>query len=194
MDFDPFVSWLQKTIGINQTSAKAYSTAVGRLLAACDPLTTESMTALLYTWPTHRRNCTRTAWKQWCAYQLEQGVTLPVPGYSGRQAEVMGGNVPEHVVAGLRASHQRAREAKHARDNPAGGRIMISLTSGDTFVGDVSEADGRVNLVRATMVQTDGTIAILPGKVSIPGGMEAYRVCVANDAYLGRADHGVKAR
>jgi len=194
MDFQPFIAWLQKTIGINQVKAKAYSTAVGRLLAACDPLTTESMTALLYGWPTHRRNCTRTAWKQWCAYQLEQGVTLPVPGYSGRQAEVMGGNVPEHVVAGLRASHQRAREAKHARDNPAAGRIMISLTDGTVLVGDVEETDGRVNLVRATMMQPDGTLAILPGKVSFPAEREVYRVCVANDAYLGRGDHNVKAR
>lgn len=191
---EPFVAWLQKTIGINLVSAKAYSTAVGRLLAACDPLTEESMTALLYTWPTHRRNCTRTAWKQWCAYQLEQGVTLPVPGYSGRQAELVGGNVPEHVVAGLRASHQRAREAKHARDNPAAGRIMISLTDGTVLVGDVEETDGRVNLVRATMMQPDGTLAILPGKVSFPAEREVYRVCVANDAYLGRADHGVRAR
>jgi len=194
MDFEPFITWLQQTIGINLVSAKAYSTAVGRLLRACDPMTVESLTELLYTYPTHKRNCARTAWKQWCAYNLEQGIALPVPGYVGKHAEPLGGKVQPHILEGLRASHQRAREAKHARDNPAGGRIMISLTSGDTFVGDVEEADGRINLVRATMVQTDGTIAILPGKVSIPGVMEAYRVCVANDAYLGRADHGVKAR
>jgi len=194
MDFEPFITWLQQTIGINLVSAKAYSTAVGRLLRACDPMTVESLTTLLYTYPTHKRNCARTAWKQWCAFNLEQGVALPVPGYVGKHAEPMGGKVQPHIIEGLRASHQRAREAKHARDNPAGGRIMISLTSGDTFVGDVEETDGRVNLVRATMVQTDGTIAILPGKVSIPVAMEAYRVCVANDAYLGRADHGVKAR
>jgi hypothetical protein len=194
MDSEPFIAWLQKTIGINEVSAKAYSTAVGRLLRACEPMTVESLTELLYTYPTHKRNCARTAWKQWCAYNLEQGIALPVPGYVGKQAEVMGGNVPEHVVAGLRASHQRAREAKHARDNPAAGRIMISLTDGTVLVGDVEETDGRVNLVRATMMQPDGTLAILPGKVSFPAEREVYRVCVANDAYLGRGDHNVRAR
>ena len=192
-DFDPFISWLQQTIGVNATSARAYSTAVGRLQRACDPMTVESLTSLLYSFPTHKRTCARTAWRQWTAYQLEQGVVVPTPDYVGLGAAAAA-KVPDASIAGLRASHARAREAKHARDNPAGGRIMITLTSGDTFVGDVAEAGGRIDLVRATMVQSDGTIAILPGKVSIPADKEAFRVCVANDAFLGRAEHGVKAR
>ena len=192
-DFDPFISWLQQTIGVNATSARAYSTAVGRLQRACDPMTVESLTSLLYSFPTHKRTCARTAWRQWTAYQLEQGVVVPTPDYVGLGAAAAA-KVPDASIAGLRASHARAREAKHARDNPAGGRIMISLTDGTVLVGDVEETDGRVNLVRATMMQPDGTLAILPGKVSFPAEREVYRVCVANDAYLGRGEHGVKAR
>jgi hypothetical protein len=182
-DFPEFRNFLYAT-KLEPNSIGIYCASVRRILNAVPDMTEENLTEYLYTLGSGPRANLRAAWKHYAVFMANQKTPVPKPAYRGKGLKIAA-SVKQVSVDGLHRHHASRRQAKQAKLNPRHGRIMLQTTDGTTFVGDVDEMHGRILLDRAVIMQSEGVLAKLPGRVSIPAARESYRVLVPSDAYLG---------
>lgn len=181
-DHPDFRRWLVAQ-NAGEASIRTYISGVRRILANVPDLTEENLTEYLYSCATGSRANLRLSWKLYAQALAANGTKVPLIGYRGKGKAIVA-SLKAASGEGLRRYHNRRRAEKAEKNNPRYGRIMLATTDGTTFVGDVVEQPGRILLDRAVIVQAEGGLAKLPGRVSVPSAREAYRVLVANNAYL----------